>query len=89
MGGMPPSTAGMVQPPQPQFINGGYYPGQPTAAPPQPNGGAPPMMGYAPPPHADSQLYAGSAPPPPTPPLSDPNQHQTQPQHFTSPPQSR
>ena len=82
MGGMPPPTAGMVQqPPQPQFMNGGFYP--------HPNGGAPPMMGYAPPPHADSQLYAGSAPPPPTPPLSDPNLQQTQPQHFTSPPQSR
>ena len=81
MGGMPPPTAGMAQqPPQPQFMNGGFYP---------PNGGAPPMMGYAPPPHPDSQLYAGSAPPPPTPPLSDPNLQQTQPQHFTSPPQSR
>ena len=81
MGGIPPPTAGMAQqPPQPQFMNGGFYP---------PNGGAPPMMGYAPPPHPDSQLYAGSAPPPPTPPLSDPNLQQTQPQHFTSPPQSR
>ena len=79
--GVPP---GATMPPQ---FNG-YYP-TPHQMPPQqpaPNG-APPMMGYPTPPQGENgQMYASSAPPPPTPPLHESTQ---QPTHFTSPPQTR
>jgi hypothetical protein len=79
--GFPPGVApgGYGMPPMympgPQF--NGYYP---TAGPP--------MMGYPQQQQTDPQMYAGSAPPPPTPPLAEQGAVQHSTQHFTSPPQS-
>ncbi len=99
--GMPPGPAGppLTGPPltgfnpypgsMPVQFNGGYYP-----AGPPPNGSMPhpQMVGYPQMQPDPNQMYAGSAPPPPTPP-TDHKQHQNPPQslhqaHFSSPQQS-
>lgn len=80
-GGAPPYS----NPLPPQQFNGYFQQGPPGAPVPAPGPGMPPMHhGYQQPQMQSdhNQMYAGSAPPPPTPPLDTKNQQVNPQPHF-------